>query len=80
MVVIKLGTPTLGAIAGVVGLSSLALGGAAYAVSTARYRKVHAELTAARTVPGAGAQIGLIMLGVVLLGCVAAAWVIGQVL
>lgn len=80
MIIIRLGAPTLGVLAGIVGLASLALGASAYAVATLRYRRVHAELSSARSLPGAGPAVGFLALGVLLLGSVAAAWVIGRVL
>ncbi|MBG6056344.1 uncharacterized membrane protein YidH (DUF202 family) [Salinibacterium sp. CAN_S4] len=76
MITIRLGAPTLGLLAGIIGIICLALAAAAYAVSTLRYRRVHLELTASRTLPGAGTQIGLIALGVGFFGALAAAWVI----
>lgn len=80
MVIIKLGAPTLGIAAGIVGVASLALGAGAYAVATVRYRRVHTELSSARTLPAAGVQIGLIALSVIVFGLLAGAWVIAVAL
>ncbi|MDJ0333943.1 MAG: YidH family protein [Rhodoglobus sp.] len=76
MLVIKLGAPTLGIVAGIIGVISLGLGAGAYVVATARYRMVHTELSAGRVLPGPGLQVALIALGVALGGSLAAAWVI----
>ena len=77
-ITIRLGAPTLGFAAGIIGIVSLGFAAAAasYAMSTARYHRVHLELSASHALPGAGTQITLIALGVVLFGVLAAAWVI----
>ena len=76
MITIRLGAPTLGFVAGIIGIVSLGFAAAAYAMSTTRYRRVHLELTASHTLPGAGTQVALVAVGVVLFGALAAAWVI----
>jgi putative membrane protein len=77
LLVIKLGAAALGFAAGVVGIAVLALAAVAYAVSAARYRRVHREVSAERPVPSAAGAVSAIAASVLALAVAVVAWMVG---